>query len=238
MHPHEAVWVFYVASVVAVDLVFGAGSAEGRPLLHAIVHLILLALVLAGPRLCRTDTTRTTYRAAMTLVGLPIVFTSLAWVLPALHPEPYEWTWIASDRALFGGDPTAMAGRLLTPAVTEVLQVVYSLFYFVPMAAVILAGRRSGRAVFERCLVTVQFGFLLSYLGYLLWPTLPPYRFLWHAEPLKGLWLTDRIHHLLDAAELHQWDCFPSGHTMLSVISMVVVVRHAPRAAWWFVPLA
>jgi membrane-associated phospholipid phosphatase len=74
------------------------------------------------------------------------------------------------------------------------------------------------------------FCFLCSYLGYLLFPTLPPYRFLDHGGELQGLWLAGTLHGWIDAAEANRWDCFPSGHTMLSVVSLILVWRWARRA--------
>jgi membrane-associated phospholipid phosphatase len=171
----------------------------------------------------------------MVLVSLPVVFSSLGWLLPAVNPEPWEWRWLALDRAVFGFDPTVAMQKLLSPLLTDLLQVTYVSFYLLPVAACLVVLRVAGTPAFDRALTIVVFAFLLSYLGYLLFPTLPPSRCLDHGPPLCGLWCTEPLHRFVDAAEWHRWDCFPSGHTMLAVISALLVRRWARR---WFWPFA
>ncbi len=238
VHPraHERIWCAYLIVVVAIDVVFGLLGHDPGPRWHAATHLVLLAVVLAIPRLV-CDERLPLARAVFTAPALLFVFSSLAWVLPALHPEPFEWRWIAADRALFGGDPSVAAQALLHPFVVEALQACYAVFYFVPIAVVIATWRRHGRAAFERCLFFVEFGFLISYQGYLLWPTLPPERFLVHELPIEGLWLASDLHAALATAELHRWNCFPSGHTMLSVMSLVLAWRFVRGVFWCLLPI-
>ncbi|MBI5850052.1 MAG: phosphatase PAP2 family protein [Planctomycetes bacterium] len=238
VHPraHERIWSAYLVVVVAIDVVFGLRGEDPGPRWHAATHLVLLAVVLAIPRLVREERLPLA-RAVFTAPALLFVFSSLAWVLPALHPEPFEWQWIAADRALFRGDPSVAAQALLHPLVVEALQACYAVFYFVPIAVVIAAWRRHGRVAFEQCLLFVEFGFLLSYQGYLLWPTLPPERFLVHEVPIQGLWLASDLHAALATAELHRWNCFPSGHTMLSVMSLVLAWRFVRGVFWVLLPV-
>ncbi len=238
VHPqaHERIWAFYLTLVIVIDLAFGVGRGHGEPALHAGLHLVLLAVACALPRQFRRPLPLAIARGCFTTVALVTVFSSLAWILPALHPEPFEWDWIAFDRSLFGVDPTVALQPLLVPVVVEVLQLCYAMFYFVPMVVVAAAARRGGLVAYDRCLALVAFGFLFSYLGYLLWPTLPPYRFLWHERAIEGVWLAADLHAGLESAELHRWNCFPSGHTMLSVLSLVLAWRHARSTFWWLLP--
>jgi membrane-associated phospholipid phosphatase len=231
---HEIVWLCYLSAVVLAVAVFGfgAGGREHRPILFVAIHGALIAVCAAMVLGLRSTRGRRTARAGLALGGLPVVFSSAGLVLPGIHPEPYEWTWIAWDRAICGGDPTAMAEALLSPWVTEVLQWCYAGFYFVPMAAIVGAAVSGGGRGFDRALTVVVVGFLASYLGYFVWPTLPPYRFLAHEAPLEGVWLFDHLHRFLDLAEANRWDCFPSGHTMLSVVSLVVAWRGCRPVFW------
>ncbi len=66
-------------------------------------------------------------------------------------------------------------------------------------------------------------GFLLSYVGYFFVPARGP-RFLLHdlqTYDLRGLWLFDHLRALLDRIESAHYDCFPSGHTEMTIL------------AWW-----
>ena len=71
-------------------------------------------------------------------------------------------------------------------------------------------------------------GFLFSYLGYLLVPTLGPKDVMPMAPAAGSAW-ADALHAALNDAEANPWNCFPSGHTMLGVVSLAVVAKHARR---------
>lgn len=236
----ERVWLTYLGCVIAVALLApGGGSPGHRPGAFLGLHggLLLLHLLL-GHWTARVGAQRARpARALAALVSLPLVFSSLAWLLPGVHPEPWEWTWLAWDRAVLGLDPTVALQGLLVPVFTELLQWCYAAFYFLPIGACLLAAGCRGGAAFDRAMTLVVFGFLLSYLGYLLFPTLPPYRFLDHGPPLQGVWLTTELNRLLYEAEANRWDCFPSGHTMLALCSVWLVVRWARRWLWLYVPV-
>ncbi|MGE0141677.1 MAG: phosphatase PAP2 family protein [Planctomycetota bacterium] len=233
---HERIWTFYLCSVLAIDGLFGADAHGGRPLLHALTHLLLLVIVWSVPFLVRSPAKLAITRGILTTVGLVFVFSSLAWILPSIHPEPFEHRWVDVDRAWFGVDPTVWAQRLLLPPLVEVLQFCYAIFYFVPMIAVATIGVGRGWSAYQRALETILLGFTVSYLGYLWWPTLPPYRLLEHSIPIRGVWLAETLHEALDRAEVHRWNCFPSGHTMLSVLSLTMLWRHQRRAFWLLLP--
>ena len=229
----ERIWIAYLLTVITVA-VLAAPQADPAylPLPFLLSHTALLAAVLVlsrkAPHL--TDSQARISRCALLFCGMPLIFSSMGWILPAVHPDPFEFTWIDWDRALFGGgDPSAMAQALLSPWFTELLQWVYASFYFIPLLALVGAAVWSGWPAFDRVLTTVVFCFMVSYLGYLLWPTLPPYLFLHYDQPIEGVWLATDIHKLLDTLEGNRWDCFPSGHTMLSLVSLILCWRHARR---------
>jgi membrane-associated phospholipid phosphatase len=236
----ERAWITYLLCVLAVaGLTPGGGDAAlqrwGFLALHAgllLLHLSVAAWdVRVGPIRTRP------LRCAAALVSLPAVFSSLGWILPALQPEPWEWTWLQLDRALFATDPTVAVQVVLFPALTELLQWCYASFYLLPVAACLCVGRARGAAAFDRALTIVVAGFLGSYLGYLLFPTLPPYRFLEHGSPLQGIWIAEELNRLLYQAEANRWDCFPSGHTMMTLVSLVLVARWARGWLWVFGPV-
>jgi membrane-associated phospholipid phosphatase len=69
----------------------------------------------------------------------------------------------------------------------------------------------------------IALGFLVSYLGYLAVPARGPRFLLKDLQhiPLNGLWLFHAMQHMLDKLESAHYDCFPSGHTELTIL------------AWW-----
>ena len=147
-----------------------------------------------------------------------------------MHPEPYEYVWLAVDRAIFGDDIARAAGDL-PPWLVELLQIDYACFYAICIAAVVLA-RCSGVHAFDRAVLLVVGGFLGSYLGYLLWPTIAPKLVLGGVDVPVGLGMTSTLRSWIDGAEANSWDCFPSGHTWLTITSLIVMWRWCRRAFW------
>jgi membrane-associated phospholipid phosphatase len=86
----------------------------------------------------------------------------------------------------------------------------------------------------------VAFGFYLSYLGYIAVPATGP-RFLPQIKdaqtfPLSGVWLFDTIRKTLDEAEGITRDCFPSGHTELTLLVLYYARKFHRRTFRWLLP--
>lgn len=234
----DLVWWWYLACTCSVVLVWGPSAPQGEPLDYLLLQVAMaLALVLVRRGSARSAAVGRILRAGFAIVGLPIVFSAMGLVLPAVHPEPYEWTWIAFDHALLGVDPSVALGRHLPAWLIELLTWAYASFYLIPIVTVAVIGWRRGGAAFDRALLTVVVAFVVSYLGYFLWPTLPPYRFLPHDSDLHGIWMATTLQHAIDAGELHRWDCFPSGHTLVSVVCLVLAWRSWRPAFWALLPV-
>lgn len=237
----ERIWFAYLAAVLAVALATDGGGAAGhRPWLFAAVHLaVLLAWLACGLHSARLGDRRArVLRSALTLVCLPVVFSSLAWLLPHVHPEPYEYLWFLVDRALFGVDASQWLHAAVPRWLELLLQLDYAAFYWLPIAAALCVLRAAGPPAYDRTLAILTGGFLASYLGYLLFPTLAPKVVLPDGGGVGGDGLAGVLHGWIDLAEANPWDCFPSGHTWLSVTSLLVVGRWAPRYLPWFLAVA
>jgi len=132
--------------------------------------------------------------------------------------------WLADlDFRFWHVNPTVWLERVQSPGFTEFLQFAYTLF----IPAVLLVGfvlwwqRRY--AEFQYYSFLIALGFLLSYVGYLMVPARGPRFLLNHLQhiPLRGLWLFQNMQLTLDRLESVAYDCFPSGHTELTIL------------AWW-----
>lgn len=229
----ERIWFCYLACVAAVAVFTPGGGTPGHDRATFLwVHGIVFVAALGCRWLAvhRSPDAARIPRVAMGLIGLPVVFSSLCWLLPAVHPEPYEFAFQDLDRALFGRDlghfVDAWPGWLV-----ELFQLCYASFYFLCMVAALGAGIGSGKAAFDRAVLWLVGGFLFSYLGYLLVPTLGPNVVAAFAHEVRGVWLTTAVREAIDAGEANPWDCFPSGHTMMTIISLLILWRWNRR---WF----
>lgn len=183
---------------------------------------------------------------------LPIIYVIFMQVfvyISVLNPRDYDAVLAGWDRAIFGGNPTEYLSQFAFPALTEFLQIAYVLFYFHAFAQSIELNLRGLYEEAESVTRSIVFGFLLSYLMYFFMPAIGP-RFSVHeytsiSIELPGLWLTDALRSIIDtgdgfrdkmidpALQMHR-NCMPSGHTMMTLMNMILAFRYRSKLRWVF----
>jgi membrane-associated phospholipid phosphatase len=144
-------------------------------------------------------------------------------LVPAIRHSSSD-QWLADiDYAIWHVNPTVWLERLQSPALTEYLQIVYTLFVPAVLLVAFFLWRQRKYAEFRYYAFLISLGFLVSYVGYVIVPARGPRFLLQHLQhmPLRGLWLFQRMQGGLDQLESVAYDCFPSGHTELTIL------------AWW-----
>lgn len=180
---------------------------------------------------------RNWYPVPLTLV----VFKELYWMVRPINPNDFDEVFIAIDRWMFGVDPTRWLAQWSHPVLTEIMQVSYTMFYFlfVVVAAELYRGKRMEE--FKYGTFLALYGFYLSYVGYFIFPAVGP-RFTLHDfhainTELPGLFLTNALRDFLNMGgsipknvpnpvDFAQRDVFPSGHTQLTLVVMFFVYRY------------
>jgi membrane-associated phospholipid phosphatase len=158
--------------------------------------------------------------------ALPYVascYKEMALIIPGVWRTDAD-QWLADlDFRIWGVHPTVWLERFQTPALTEFLQIVYTLFVPAVLLIPFLIWRRRRPEEFQYYAFLIALGYLASYTGYLIVPARGPRFLLNHLQhiPLQGLWLFRAMQSTLDRLESAHYDCFPSGHTELTIL------------AWW-----
>ncbi len=127
------------------------------------------------------------------------------------------------DYRIWHVHPTVWLERIQSPGLTEFLQIAYTLFVPAVLLVALLLWRKRYYPEFQYYAFLIALGFLVSYVGYLIVPARGP-RFLLSGlqhVPLTGLWFFHDMQSTLDRLESAHYDCFPSGHTELTIL------------AWW-----
>lgn len=176
-------------------------------------------------------------------VSVFVVFDNLGPFIRAVHPVDRDAWLIAADRALFGTDPTVALAAIASPHLSDVLLVCYALYFFHP---IILAGliyrddlRRDGAARrFPRYAFTAVFTFFLSYVGYFCVPAIGPRFTVTHPEPLPRGPVARVLDDTLNRLEKNKRNCFPSGHTMVTIVVLIEAARRSRRTLLGFLPFA
>ena len=185
---------------------------------------------------------------------LPLIFLTFKEMYLMVHPiNPHDLDYllIGIDKTIFGTDPTAYLDRIATPGLTEFLQICYSSFYLLWVILGFDLLREHNEEGFIFFMFVLMYGFYTSYAGYLVVPAIGP-RFTLHDfakldSELPGLYLThflrdvinsgESIKNIAHAASVAQRDCFPSGHTEMTIITIAVAIKYRAKSAMVIIPL-
>lgn len=206
------------------------GLLDQAPVIF-LVNLGLMALLFLVPSLQKKTQKRwfAVFRDWSVLPIIIFIYLGNNRLVPLVHPRDVDEMLVALDRRLFAGhDPTVLLEGATFPFLTEVFQLVYASFYFLPFCLCLLLYRRGERYSFRICSAVIVFGFYLSFLGYYLFPAVGPRFTLDHLQSfsLSGVWVFAAVRDLLDAASNMARDCFPSGHTLVSYLTVVLAYRY------------
>ncbi len=186
---------------------------------------------------------------------VPLIFLSFKELYLMVRPirqVDLDNVLIEVDRFLFGMDPTVALQSISNPFLTELLQIVYATFFFLPiiLAIDLLLNDRMKEFDFES--FAILYGFFLSYIGYFMVPAIGP-RFTIHDFSatnleLPGIFLTNFLREIVNAGEsisqgtlnpidIVQRDVFPSGHTQMTLIVMFLSVKFRTITRYFFLPV-
>lgn len=183
---------------------------------------------------------------------VPLIFATfkeLHFMVEPLRGVIYDEFLIKADRFIFGFDPTVVLYKIANPFLTELLQIVYGTFFFLPIILGIdlLIKNRDKEFCFMTFIIVL--GFFLSYIGYILVPAIGP-RFTLHNfeltnTELPGLFLTNYLREIVNAGEsipagtpnpalVVQRDAFPSGHTQMTLLVMYLSAKFNSKTKYFF----
>ncbi len=176
------------------------------------------------------------------------IFDGLGPFIRAIHPIDRDTTLIAIDRAIFGGDPTVLLEPFATPLLLDVLTLCYVLYYFHPIIMGVLVWRderragatpaHKGTSPFHAYVFTMVLAFYASYVGYFFVPAIGPRFTVTHGGPLPRGTISRVIDETLNKLERNKRNCFPSGHTMITVAVLVEAARRSKKTFLGFLPFA
>lgn len=237
-HPEGAIAVGWYG-VATLLILFHRATVEDW-WVYCLINLCLItATVLVGQYVIRcASRTGMWLRLSQAVVLILSAFSETGYIIDGISPHGVDDVLIELDRWLFlGNDPTVLLGSLAHPAVVEILQLTYATYYFLPVALGATLIRKDKLRQFELTAAAICLAFYLSYFGYFLVPAVGPRFTIDHAAPLTGLWGFTSIYHVLNSLEPTKKDCFPSGHTLVTLVVLYHAFRYERRVFWWILPL-
>ena len=186
--------------------------------LRLIGHLATMALVVYEVK--RPNRTSWIFRNWYPLPYVASCYKEMAILIRAIRRTDADQFLADLDYRIWHAQPSIWLEHIYSPLLTEYLQIVYTLFIPAVLLVAALVWYKH-RTEFQYYAFLIALGFLVSYIGYLLVPARGPRFLLKHLEqiPLRGMWFFHAMQSGLDTLESAHYDCFPSGHTELTILA-------------------
>lgn len=221
---------------ISVPLLFGSALISGPDRTTEVwtsFGWLLFAAVLGV--VCRLVASRNGHWVAQAagsyyiIVSVYVSYRHVSPLIDRVSPVVYDRDLQAIDQWIFGTQPSIWLERFLHPWLTELLFICYSLFFFWQVSLGTLLFLKKRKDFHAYVLLVVAF-YLLSYVMYLMVPAIGP-RFDLLSQyhyPLTGVFLAQHIEaSFIDIPMVR--DCFPSGHTGLTLLTLYQAWRSGMR---------
>ncbi len=231
---------FFILIFLSLTLLFSNQIPSSQLLLVKYVGLLLL-IVLARRTAERIEKPGwALFRDSLPILLVFEVYDGLGYMLHQINPHDVDSVLLQIDRLLFRTDPTLWLEQFVTPFLNDLMHLAYFSFYFLPILLFVVLWAKGKRGAFNRFVLGASNAFYLCYLGYILVPAAGPRATLapFYRIPLEGTAITDFVRGFVSSAESLQWDCFPSGHTAVTLVVLWYAFREERPAGYLILPVA
>ncbi|MFZ3138751.1 MAG: phosphatase PAP2 family protein [Thermodesulfovibrionales bacterium] len=224
--PADTVTIIFLLFLTGLTLFYFA-ILPRAPYLLGIYSLMILTQIILIRFRDNGRFMRNFYDVIFPIICVLAVFDSLEWIVHYINPEDIDPVLIRLDYLIFGNHPTVMLESIMNPFLTDILQIAYSTYYFIPISFSIILLMNKQREEFDKTIFMILLCFYLSYLGYILFPALGPRFCLSNIQTteLQGFFAAEPIQNLLNRLEGIKRDAFPSGHTGIALTVLYLAWR-------------
>lgn len=173
------------------------------------------------------------------VVTILLIFDSMGGLIRYINPVSFDHLLIRMDYIIFNGYPTVALEKITTPFLTEIMQISYASYYFLPVILGMTLKIKKMEQEFDKTIFLIILCFFLSYIGYIIIPAIGPRYTMNHLHEieLKGILLRDIIDKTLNALEGIKRDAFPSGHTAIALVVLYLANRFYRVLFWISLPI-
>ena len=175
--------------------------------------------------------------------GVPEIATHPSWD-PAVNYDRaatyFDLALKEIDIAIFGVYPPLWSRQYHAPWLTGVLEWCYFTYYVSPLVVVLPQILRRNWVLARRIIAIYAGSIFVSYIGYIVIPATGPRfegGFINAWLPVEDGWFGARpMAVFLDNVEHIRWDAFPSGHTSVALVTVVLALRYHPKVGLVYLP--
>ncbi len=240
MRPVDKITFGFLAFLFIITAIFYKQIPNVHLLLTIYISLITaLSLLIHFKKRYASKILEMIYDIIFPFIVVVLIFDSLGGLIRYINPVTYDELLIQLDYMIFKTHPTVALEQFTTPIITELLQLSYTSYYFLPVILGVTLKIKREKAQFDRGIFLVILCFFLSFIGYILVPAIGPRFTLNHLQgtELHGVFLRDIIDSTLNTLEGVKMDAFPSGHTAVTLVVLYLAYKFQKSLFWIFLPL-
>jgi len=238
LRPADTITIIFLLFFTAMTIFFYQNVPKASFLIRTYVVLIVTQLIIIRFK-NRGNVIGFFYDLIFPTLCVMIIFDSLGGLVHYINPKDVDPELIKLDYMIFNGHPTVMLEKIMSPLLTDILQVAYTTYYFIPVSFGAIVLMKNRREDFNRTLFLILLCFYLSYFGYILMPAVGPRFTIDHLQnaELRGLFIAEPIQNFLNRLEGIKRDAFPSGHTAIPLVVLYLAYRFKRRLFWILLPI-
>lgn len=238
LRPADAVTVIFLSFLLTTTVIFNQRIPMASLLISIYSSLIFAQILLIAVK-NKGRFVGHVYDLIFPIICILVVFDSMEWFVHHVNPRDIDPLLIRLDYMIFKGYPTVMLEKIMSPLLTDILQIAYTTYYFLPIILGVILKFEGKDEEFNRSLFLIVFCFYLSYLGYILMPALGPRYTMHHLQTseLESFLVAEPIQSLLNNLEGIKRDAFPSGHTGIALLVLGLAYRFQKKVFWLFLPV-
>ncbi len=172
-------------------------------------------------------------------IFIGFVFESLGFIVPFVNPHNKDQILISIDRFILGSDAALIFNVFNVKGIVDYLQISYLAYYVLPIVIILYLYKKNKIKRLSFTLFALSLGYYISYLGYIFLPAIGPrytLSYLTHM-PLHGGTVFKVVHPILNSLEHIKQDCFPSGHTEISLLVFLLFWEEDKKIALLILPI-
>ena len=173
------------------------------------------------------------------IMGFPFLYMEIGPLIHMITPKEFDPLILRVDSALFGVPPNLWVQHLVSPPLTEVMQISYSLYWItIPLGGFIFYLSRQ-LYLFEKLIHYVSLTFFLSYFIFIFFPVAGPRFYL--ADQIHASYHTysvgNGLRHFMSEVGF-RGGAFPSSHVGVALVIFLFLRQFKPITAYGiFLPI-
>jgi len=166
------------------------------------------------------------------IIILPLLYWDLKPFLHMITLKEFDPIILKIDQALFGISPNIWVQQYVSPVLTEIMQISYSIYWItIPLGGTIFYFNKK-KILYEYLLHLITITFFISYFIFIFFPVAGPRFFIANQIRVsyKGLFFTKFLRSFMKEAGF-RGGAFPSSHVAVAVVILIFTFRFKPKIA-------